>query len=270
MAANFHAEHRSSYASYMLLWNPDYFSWSADARLETLASIETGETAEDQWSMSANVRHVQVGDRVYLRKTGRGGRGIVAAGWVQGEVIEQPHWDGSARAATYVPLTWDSLVEDDNPLDLEPLSQQFPSGLWKGMQSGMRIPDDAAQELERQWLDHFKSGLRRAQNSADVGHIPETPIERRYAVSVIRARRHQRSFRALLLRNRELKCQFEGCPISDLRLLEAAHIVPDSDGGESSLDNGLLLCRNHHRALDIGLIEYDGKEFFWDEEFEPL
>ncbi|MGR6090407.1 HNH endonuclease [Brevibacterium sp. CSND-B09] len=270
MAKTFHPEHRSAYASYMLLWNPDYFFWPEDERLETLASIEAGEPAEAQWSMSANHRHVQVGDRVYLRKTGQGDRGIVAAGWVQGEVIMQPHWDGSARAATYVPISWDSLVDVDNPFNLEPISQQFPSGIWRGMQSGMRIPDDATQELERQWQGHFGRALRQEQNRDDVDHDSASPIERRYAVSVIRARRHQKSFRALLLQNRELKCQVDGCPICDLRLLEAAHIVPDSDGGASSLDNGLLLCPNHHRALDVGLIDYDGDEFFWNDEVEPF
>ncbi|MFG6161623.1 HNH endonuclease [Actinotignum sp. GS-2025c] len=29
------------------------------------------------------------------------------------------------------------------------------------------------------------------------------------------------------------------------------------NGAPDSSDNGLLLCRNHHRAFDIGCLQYD-------------
>lgn len=260
----------NSHSSFMLLWNPDYFSWTEQERLETLASIEIGQLPEDQWSMSANARKVQVGDRVYLRKTGRGSRGIVAAGWVEGEVIVEPHWDGSARGATYAPLAWDSLVDIDNPLDLHDISEQFPSGIWSGMRSGLQIPEEAAPELERLWLVHFGKELQGLEAIGDAEPRADSPIERRYAESVIRTRRHQKSFRALLLRNREPKCQFDGCNVSHLRMLEAAHIIADSEGGESSLENGLLLCRNHHRALDVNLLKYTDDELVWTTDIDPF
>lgn len=260
----------NSHSSFMLLWNPDYFSWTEQDRLEALASIETGRLPEDQWSMSANARKVEVGDRVYLRVTGRGNRGIVAAGWVQGEVIVEPHWDGSARGATYVPLVWDSLVDIDNPLDLHDIAEKFPSGIWAGMQSGQQIPEEAAAELKRSWLAHFGKELQRLEAIGDAELRADSPIERRYAESVIRTRRHQRSFRALLLRNREPRCQFDSCNVSDLRMLEAAHIVADSEGGESSLENGLLLCRNHHRALDVNLLEYTDDGLVWTTDIDPF
>ena len=37
-------------------------------------------------------------------------------------------------------------------------------------------------------------------------------------------------------------------------LIEAAHIVPWRDNGSNDPRNGLPLCRNHHRAFDLGLI----------------
>ncbi|WP_424347637.1 HNH endonuclease [Kocuria sp. CH-021] len=50
------------------------------------------------------------------------------------------------------------------------------------------------------------------------------------------------------------------CGLEEAFILEAAHVVPDSEGGPSDVANGQLLCPNHHRALDAGLYEltYDG------------
>lgn len=41
------------------------------------------------------------------------------------------------------------------------------------------------------------------------------------------------------------QCQFEGCGATDG--LEAHHLVPLSQGGGNTLDNGITLCREHHR-----------------------
>jgi putative restriction endonuclease len=48
-----------------------------------------------------------------------------------------------------------------------------------------------------------------------------------------------------------------GCAFCDLEvdaLLDAAHIIPVSKDGSSDPRNGLVLCANHHRAFDAGLI----------------
>lgn len=43
----------------------------------------------------------------------------------------------------------------------------------------------------------------------------------------------------------EHRCQFEGCEATEG--LEAHHIIPVSQGGQNTLDNGITLCREHHR-----------------------
>ena len=53
--------------------------------------------------------------------------------------------------------------------------------------------------------------------------------------------------RALDVRDRG--CRFPGC---GLRFSEAHHIVHWADGGETKLDNTLLLCRVHHRRVHEG------------------
>ena len=45
---------------------------------------------------------------------------------------------------------------------------------------------------------------------------------------------------------RDTRCQFPGCTA---RRCDAHHLVHWADGGPTSLDNLLLLCRTHHRAV---------------------
>jgi hypothetical protein len=59
--------------------------------------------------------------------------------------------------------------------------------------------------------------------------------------------------RALEVRDRG--CRFPGC---GLRFTEAHHVVHWADGGETSLDNTVLLCRYHHR-----LVHEDGWRVEW-------
>ena len=51
------------------------------------------------------------------------------------------------------------------------------------------------------------------------------------------------------------------CPIGVPQVLEAAHLLPVHDFQERglALDNGLCLCRNHHRAMDESLLAIDGR-----------
>jgi hypothetical protein len=44
------------------------------------------------------------------------------------------------------------------------------------------------------------------------------------------------------------------CGLVEVQLLEAAHLCPVSASGSNNPLNGLVLCANHHRALDLGLL----------------
>ena len=69
----------------------------------------------------------------------------------------------------------------------------------------------------------------------------------------VRQRLHQQAFR-----ERVLEAYREHCAICSLRhheLLEASHIVADSDPeGEPHVSNGLALCKLHHAAFDAHII----------------
>ena len=74
-------------------------------------------------------------------------------------------------------------------------------------------------------------------------------IRRGYITQQVRQRIHQRAFRDRVLRAYRERCAV--CRLKHSRLLDAAHIVPDSDeGGEPVVSNGLSLCKIHHAAFD--------------------
>ena len=80
-------------------------------------------------------------------------------------------------------------------------------------------------------------------------------------LSLVRRRTGQRKFRALLLANQPNECAV--CGIDVIDVLEAAHLVAHARGGPASVENGRLLCANHHRAYDAGLYRWTGTGFHW-------
>jgi putative restriction endonuclease len=78
---------------------------------------------------------------------------------------------------------------------------------------------------------------------------------RSYVTAAVRVRLHQRAFRERVLEAYQRQCAF--CRLRHEELLDAAHIVPDTEpGGDPHVHNGLSLCTLHHAAFDryfIGL-----------------
>ena len=52
------------------------------------------------------------------------------------------------------------------------------------------------------------------------------------------------------LRARDNGCRFPGC--TNTRFVDGHHIVHWADGGETSLDNLVTLCRHHHHLVHEG------------------
>lgn len=74
-------------------------------------------------------------------------------------------------------------------------------------------------------------------------------IRRAYYTSTVRRRVHQASFRESVLMAYGQMCTL--CRLRHTELLDAAHIVADSDPeGEPRVSNGLALCKLHHAAFD--------------------
>lgn len=85
---------------------------------------------------------------------------------------------------------------------------------------------------------------------------PDSPIEehlRRYIMAESKRRLHQPVFRATVMRAYGTRCSV--CSLAHGQLLDAAHIVPDSESaGIASVRNGLALCKIHHAAFDAHIL----------------
>jgi putative restriction endonuclease len=86
---------------------------------------------------------------------------------------------------------------------------------------------------------------------------PETALERRYSLRLVKQRLHQASFREAVISAYNGRCALSGLP--EPLLLDAAHIIVDKDEklGQPVVPNGLPLSKIHHAAFDSHLIGID-------------
>lgn len=93
--------------------------------------------------------------------------------------------------------------------------------------------------------------------TSTVGIVEPSAPERRYALSLVRRRLHQASFREAVLAAYGGRCAISRLP--EPRLLDAAHIMPDAheDLGQPIVTNGIPLSKVHHAAYDANLIGID-------------
>lgn len=81
---------------------------------------------------------------------------------------------------------------------------------------------------------------------------PSSEYRRKYATREVLVRLHQGSFRERVLLAYKDHCAM--CNLKHRELLDAAHIIPDSQGGSPETSNGLSLCKIHHAAYDQNII----------------
>ncbi|MHC5825489.1 MAG: hypothetical protein ACYT04_58975 [Nostoc sp.] len=125
------------------------------------------------WS-AGNVKSIQVGDKAYLKKTGRGKRGFIAAGYViktepaehRLNELPQYHNDNYSHAYTQhffgncptVSIRLDEVVSLDSPLEdsyLLQLSSMQGVNLVK-YASGQKLGSQYEAALDAEWKKYFK------------------------------------------------------------------------------------------------------------------
>jgi len=96
----------------------------------------------------------------------------------------------------------------------------------------------------------------RAEEEADLG-VPQTEVERRYALRQVKQRLHQASFREAVIAAYRGRCALSG--LREPVLLDAAHIIEDKHEqlGQPVVQNGIPLAKTHHAAFDAHLIGID-------------
>lgn len=95
-----------------------------------------------------------------------------------------------------------------------------------------------------------------APTAESPGLLGETPTEgaiRRYLVTETKRRLHQPLFAGQVMLAYNTRCAV--CALRHRELLDAAHIVADSDSdGLPVVSNGLALCKIHHAAYDSNIL----------------
>lgn len=88
------------------------------------------------------------------------------------------------------------------------------------------------------------------------GAFPVRQDERRYSMRQVKQRLHQLQFREAVIDAYKGRCAISN--LCEPRLLDAAHIIPDSEElGVPVVPNGLPLSKLHHAAYDAHLIGID-------------
>lgn len=201
-----------------------------------------------------------VGDRVYLLLQGSGSRGIIASGVVADDrVSEESHFAGESRRASYVFVERDAFIEEAEALATDRLEQLAPSTRWNPRSSGTKVAPADETDVEAAWIEHLDRLELGMLSGGDGGATTSAEIEASYARAERKVRRHQRAFRHLLMDVYPVECAY--CGLDVVHVLDAAHLTPDSVGGLPSASNGRLLCANHHRAFDAGLLRWSQARF---------
>jgi putative restriction endonuclease len=80
-------------------------------------------------------------------------------------------------------------------------------------------------------------------------------LVRSYAERVVKARLHQPLFRQRVLVAYQNRCSI--CRLRHTRLLDAAHVLADAEGGQPVVTNGIAMCKIHHAAYDADIFGID-------------
>lgn len=106
----------------------------------------------------------------------------------------------------------------------------------------------AEERTDRQFvvsLDAEATRLRRELAAEDPALV------RSYAERVAKVRLHQPLFRQRVLVAYANQCSI--CRLRHTPLLDAAHVLPDAEGGEPVVTNGIAMCKIHHAAYDVDI-----------------
>jgi putative restriction endonuclease len=126
--------------------------------------------------------------------------------------------------------------------------------LYQAIYPVLIIEDRPAQLCVRAMLEPAYYHVR-TQSSWDDFTVSSADV-RRYAMVETRHRLHQSAFRELVIHAYGERCTM--CNLHHRQLLDAAHIIPDSDDyGEPIISNGLSLCKIHHAAFDHHMLGID-------------
>lgn len=202
--------------------------------------------------------------RKFVRKDGE--KTLILGWWKEGQVFAG--WDfNEYKHKAYRPRASDSAqIKEEN------LRKAIVNGFspYRAKTGGIAVafrPDFFVNYLQS--LENIHSLEESIRDFRVLEKIAEKPLElntslieqatkkRQSALVLLTKRLRDASFKARVLNAYGNRCAFSGL---QLKLVDAAHILPVSDSSSTDLtSNGIALSALHHRAYDAGLITFDDK-----------
>lgn len=134
--------------TYLLTWNPKKWAW---ANLEdNIEQIKQFGSSEFSWTTGVT-KKIKKGDRVFVIALGKAVRkGIIASGWATSNV-KVGKKDGKKNV--YIDGYFDTIRKANKVFPIENLlkNEKYKSVHWMPQASGINIPDEVAEELEKDW-----------------------------------------------------------------------------------------------------------------------
>jgi putative restriction endonuclease len=97
-------------------------------------------------------------------------------------------------------------------------------------------------------------GLAERPEAVNDLEIARLSVERQTAVKNVKKKMRDASFKTRVLACYQHRCAFCGM---QLKLIDAAHILPVEHHGSDDTSNGISLCALHHRAYDRNLVTFN-------------
>lgn len=169
------------------------------------------------------------------------------------------HFDGDRLAYSYQGMNPGS---SDNCAVRRAMEESIPLAYFHAVERGwyfavwpVYVVSDEPEKL-RFWIQAEPGGTTiggiSISGSMEGAMITGEDPRRAYGTSQVKIRIHQRGFRERVLKAYKSRCAM--CHLKHRELLDAAHIIPDSEGGLPVVPNGLALCKIHHAAFDTRVI----------------
>ncbi len=144
--------------TYLLAWNSKRWDWNDLGKMSD--AVRAGRKTVDRWSCGRS-RRLRIGNRAFVIRLGEHPKGIFASGTISKNPYEDKHWEDKKAAAGetcyFVEIRFDTLLEPgaDQILPRELLDDPPFSGMhWDTQMSGVAIPDEIAEQLEKLWVNY--------------------------------------------------------------------------------------------------------------------
>lgn len=159
---------------WLLIWNPENWPW--EKYEECCEGTKKGETYTISWTCKS--KQPRLGDDVFLMKTGKSLKGIIAHGLVVKEPYEGIHYNldkaKEGKTANHIDVEYDQIqkLDPEEILLQDYLKENYSQQNWSPMASGIEIRESTLKNLREDWKKLLNKNNNFASKTAK-GEIKE-------------------------------------------------------------------------------------------------